>query len=592
VQTTSSRATDGAVGGFTAATVADGVRGALIISTTILLLWSWGYRAITGDHHQYLLPALRRADPSFAVGDWFIEQTTAYHYSFQHLLTAAERFGVTTATLTVLHVLTLAVLCLGLGSILRSLDAPWWSVPLALLTLRFGVQRTWGDVMLVGETALPHYAGVSLALWAVAATTRRSFGLAAALFVATAYVHVSVGVWTGLVLGLMILAQAAHGAVTPRRLLRPVIAAFFALIPLLVQAGQDFAGSGADPEVYRLLFHARSPHHYSFVDFGLANHARAGLVIAIAIVGTRLVGTPAARSLRTAVLAIAGIGLAGAFFLHISYWPLPIRLFPYRLAPLMTGIAAAVSVALISRASSTPRTRLFGLLASLSLLAAGQPRVLAPLNEAFRERPSHFIHALIAATVLVMLALALHARSQQTFGIPPDKTWVIPSLAAATLILVFAQPPTFASRSLSEQQRELGQAVSEIVPVGEVVLVPPEVDHLRITARRGIVVDFKSFPMVGDEMLEWRHRLQDVSGTPVDLDGGGGGGGALRARLSVGYGERTLAELERAGRRYGASFVLVHEDSVAGRSLASGPADRSWPLGDHRVARIRSGASS
>lgn len=540
--------------------------GGLLLATSALLLWSRGYVAITGDHHQYLLPVLQAVDPTFAAGDWFTEQTTAYHYTFQLLLTVAQRFDATILTLTALHGATLVLLCIGIASIGRQLGAAKWSLPLVLFVLRFGVERTWGDVNLIGQTTLPHYIGLSLALLTVAAMFGRRYGLAAMLLVATAYAHVSVGFWTGLVAAVMAISERIQGRVDHRRLLRPLGFVVVALVPLVVLVSSDFVAPRADPEAYRILFDLRAMHHYEFAEFGFANHLRTAVVIGVALIAEHL-GRYPSRALRTAVLTIVAVGLCGAFFLHVVYWPLPVRLFPYRLAPILTALAAILAVALVANRGVTGRDRMIGGVAVVLLLSMGQPGLPAQLGDLFRSRPTLLAMSVLTGGAAALVALALEARRQDSDRTRVTAIGSLLSVASLAVALALHQPPTYSLRWLAPEQQRLGAVVRDIVPVGELLVVPPDAQHARLATGRGIVVDFKAFPMTGTEMQEWRRRLEDVTGMQLTFDGPGGS--ELRAALAEEYRLRRLEELRIAGERYGAAYLLVDEDSTAGGEVTS-----------------------
>lgn len=560
--------------------------GLVLLTLSGVILWSRGFRAIASDHHQYLLPVLQSGSPTFVAGDWFTEQTTAFHYTFQQGLRIAERFDAIIPALTAMHVATLTVLFLAIAMMSRRLGASWWSIPVVLFVLRFGVQRTWGAVDLLGEAALPHYAGLSLALLAIAAAFGQRYGLAAAFLVATAYVHVSVGAWIGLVLATMIVGEFSQGRLDIRSLLRPATVALIALSPLIVVVASDFLGPRTDPQTYRILFEVRSPHHYAFADFGVANHLQIIVVIAIALVAEHL-GGYRSRGLRSAVIAITAIGLSGAFFLYVMYWPLPVRLFPYRLAPLLIALAAILAVALLTRRDVARSHRVFGGGAVLVLLVIEPSQLLDPLGSLLGDAPSPG-----AAVVASMLAAALCAAvlASRTFSLSASTLialGLLSATAAVTVALTMHQPPTHTLRWLPPAQEEFGEAVSEVVPKGEMLVVPPEAHHVRLATGRAVVVDFKTFPMVGVEMKEWKQRLEDVTGKPISTDGPGGKD--LRNVLSNRYHQQPLEAIRDAGEHYGATYLLVDEDSVAGRRALDRPTARGRLLGDYILAPVDGG---
>ena len=101
------------------------------------------------------------------------------------------------------------------------------------------------------------------------------------------------------------------------------------------------------------------------------------------------------------------------------------------------------------------------------------------------------------------------------------------------------------------------------------MLTPPDQTQIRQISRRGIVVDFKTFPMGGEEMLEWQERIERVAGIPlrsqrsVDFQ--------LQSILDDSYHSRRPEDLFDVAADYGASFIVVRKDSLVAREiLASG----------------------
>ena len=62
-------------------------------------------------------------------------------------------------------------------------------------------------------------------------------------------------------------------------------------------------------------------------------------------------------------------------------------------------------------------------------------------------------------------------------------------------------------------------------PKDALFLTPPGVETMRFHGQRAIVVDWKSNPIVPEEVLEWHQRLKDVTGRP-----GFAGGGSRRVQ--------------------------------------------------------------
>jgi hypothetical protein len=344
-----------------------------------LLLSTFDYFGLSSDHYQYLLPSLRNSNSEFAAGDWFLENTEHYHYVFQFLASLAADLGLLQAALLGFHLLSFGMLVVALGLLLRACRAPSWSLVLVLFTLVFGTQRTWGDVDLIGVTALPHYLGLSSSLLALTLSiTRRPLaGILAAA--ACLNLHFAIGCWTVLLIALLHLIEVLKRRRDVKDLVRPILVGSLLVSPLIISVALSFLGGSSDPDAFRILFFVRSPHHYDFAGFGTDRHFSAGLAMAIVLACCWILGK-CARGLRTFSLGITGIGLISAFFLHVVYWPLPARLFPWRMSPLIIAAAAISCCAVLARSDLRWRLRLVGL-GSIMLLIWDQQRDFSVLLE-------------------------------------------------------------------------------------------------------------------------------------------------------------------------------------------------------------------
>lgn len=607
----------------------------LLAAMAAFVAWSAGLRVITADHFQYLLPVRRQADPDFARGDWFVDETTPFHYTFQGLLGLAEQVGVTTGALVVLHLLILALLFAAVRRLCETLGGGLPAAVLAVVVIRFGVQFTWGSVNLLGTTALPHYAGLACALFTISELIAGRAQTAIGLAVLTAYVHVSVGAWLILVLGIVVLVDALQRrqfVSTARQLAPAIVVAAVALVPLALLVSSGFTGGDVDGSVFEILFRLRAPHHYDFGEFGWENHRDMAVVASVALLAEHRLSPPH-RGIRTVVGSILLVGLLGWFFLDVVYWPLPVRLFPYRIAPIITGLAAVAAASLACRSTSSRVDRVWGIVGVAALLVAESGLWIPRAIRSFATPVTVGASALGLVGAVLVHRMLSHQTARQLFGraaavglgalailmtfapssSQPRLGWLVgalvglsvafvglelvesgraprspessrvslaPLLPVAVLPLVlvatFVTPPVHTDRWLTDDQQALADVISTNVPVGGALLVPPNQAYVRMATSRAIVVDFKVFPLAGAEMREWRSRLADLRGSEIPLDGLGGWD--LRASLMRDYSARPLADLVETAERYDADFVVVGAASVAASEI-SDSSQRHWEAG-------------
>jgi hypothetical protein len=389
---------------------------------------------------------------------------------------------------------------------------------------------------------------------------------------------VSVGAWTIVVALVIVAADVIGGQVRWRELAPSAALAATALIPLALAARSGFTGADVDARVFEILFFNRSPHHYSFTAFNTGRQLDMVVVASVALVSEHLLRLER-RSLRLVILTILGLGLMSAFFLHVVYWPLPVRLFPYRLSPLLTALAAVLAIALAVRPDLPRAHRTVGLLGVGALILSGdRDALLNGVNDA------------VVATLMISTGIAvLVVVARQHYRAPAADLSLCTSLLtviALTLTVGFlvSSPPAHTTDWLTAEQRDVVELIGQVVPSGETMLTPPDEAYIRYSTARAIVVDFKAFPMAGDEMVEWRQRLEDVTGRSIRTDGAGGT--RLLRELTAAYRQRSRTDLETVARHYDASYLLVAADSVAGRQIADDGTAAMWEAGGFTLARI------
>lgn len=517
---------------------------AVVATVTAALL---GFRTFGADHYQYLLHARRDLDPSFLRNDWFVEQTEAYHYTFSFLAEQAMALGGLQWYLLAWTLLTSLAFGVGVVWLVRAAGGTRSAVAVAAaVALAAGQIRGWGDLQLLSPQALPHFLGTALAIVVLAATVARSPRGVAVSLLATTYVHVNVGMWMGLVVAAWIAFDRA-----PWRSLRwrPALAGFVVGVsPLAVLVLGDFGGADVPPGTFETLFRGRAPHHYLPLTAPAESHLVMGVLLAGVIV-LLLVDPPHRRPL-AAVAAAASVAMAIALAAGspLIDWPLPVRLFPFRLVPILMLLTVAL---LAVTAARDRRSAAWLMVGAFAASAASMPLAL-----------------LLAATAVVMSGLPRTTTIPQ----PPTAYATLVVLAVAGWSAWTTYVPTHPGFDPSlPEPPALATALAGSTSPGEVVLTDPAVSGLRWYAERAIVVDFKVFPLDGRGMSEWRQRMRAVTGIDPAEPGDVADRRTLAHAYASAYNRRSLDELDRVAAVYGADAILVAADSVAaGQARAAG----------------------
>ena len=87
----------------------------------------------------------------------------------------------------------------------------------------------------------------------------------------------------------------------------------------------------------------------------------------------------------------------------------------------------------------------------------------------------------------------------------------------------------------------------------DVILIPPFVSNFQFFSERAVIVDFKHFPQTDRGIKEWKNRMEDVFGVP------------LNDKLAVGameilFPQQTGKELVNVAKKYGAEYILTRVD--------------------------------
>ena len=99
--------------------------------------------------------------------------------------------------------------------------------------------------------------------------------------------------------------------------------------------------------------------------------------------------------------------------------------------------------------------------------------------------------------------------------------------------------------------------VRDATPRDAVFLTPPYLAGFQLVAQRAEVVNWKCMPMVEQEQIEWKHRLDDLAGAQ-DLRCSGWPWCA--SALAGGYGKLKEADFLRLARKYGAQYVVTAKE--------------------------------
>lgn len=507
----------------------------------------------------YFLAALRLNDPTVLARDWYAAEVTHYHPAITLLVAPLLRISPSGWAIAVLHIGVIVVGCLAWYEVCRRLlphrlaRLSAFVLTLTLMTATHTLSTAVSYVF--NEAFQPSTLGSLGLLLAVPPMLRRRWLLSGVMLALSGLFHANYLILNIAVFGLTHLFLGGEWRAVARRLalqLGPSCLALAALVlPMLATVSSEHAA-----EAQRILFEIRSPHHYTPRAFQrdlvpLAAWSVLGLVSAEVLARGR-----ALDLLRRWMLALLIVVWSGTLLTSWAYIPRVAQLFVWRFAPFLDLAGQTLFCAGLVRVALRPR-RLGRLRFTEVALVVSS---LFALTSAYGLRGSLEVSRALA----VMLGLGASVMGVRWWVLPwlrmRGPTWPWRPLGHGLVtgsLLVFAwfvhpwlrdlERKSVLLQPQDPSERELFQWVAQHTDRDARFLSPPEHQTFRYVTQRAIVVDWKSTPMLPDEVVEWYRRLKDVTGRPRFAG----------YRDLGGYAELDPKRVAALDRDYGLDYVLV-----------------------------------
>lgn len=504
----------------------------------LLLHLRYGYTAGTGDHLVLSALGLHWANPGEFAGDWVIENAPQPHWLFD----VVTWLGSSTGTLDAVYFGYWVLGLLAFGFATALLARAWapehaWSATAAVTVI--GALTPWwllgtGSPMLA--IALPGVLSGFLIYLAVAALITGRHGLATAAAIATALVHVQQGV----VIGVLLLATVVVLGVRDRRV-HWLLAAAAGVIAAIVAANLAIRPVVGNTEDFAKVCHDLIPYHCE-----ATNWSPQLLWGGFALVGLALLSAAhfarRDRGLWAALVALPALGLTAGVLVDRFDVPtlgvLAQGLNVYRLDVVLLPLAVWGAVTPIFARRST--------WARLLLLLAVLPLAYFVLGTKEMEPAYPFAGTnggpllLISAGALLIGGFAAVPRFLVVLGV---LTGLIASVVTAGVLTWRPLDTRFIP---DNDLRAWGQAVGQVVPPGNQLLIPPLALYVRLATGRGVVVDCKNGAYGGQATLDYEARLKALGG--IDQCGSQDPGH---------YNSLTALQLSAVAARYQAGYVVL-----------------------------------
>lgn len=566
------------------------------------VICTYGYWFPTNMHNVHLPPILSILDSGLYGKDNFVQDMlrfnprTYYHYLISVL--AGSGIGIPFAYLIVFAA-TIASLIFGLQAIARL----FCQSPVSVVLLSFwGLTVKSGQIAtgFFGTTPIQSYFALGFVIWGIFFSFRRSWSLAYTFFGIACLLNFLVGLMSALLISPLLILETWQN----RRWFRAILAlTLFAIgaglvyIPMVVQGNTstDLLTNQEFVEIYAFI---RFPHHMVPSAWDKSQWIRLILFYTggiICLQKTRSLSS----TYRFGLLVVVGGMFLGLLvnFVFVEIWPLALvaklqlaRMTPFAQLAILIGLvvlfdehfrqrnwAVCLPLAII------PLSDYPGLLLLVFALSLG---TLEKLSPHLRSKSALWLAAFI---VLCMYRLQLFhhpyvwvviIKIPLLFGIMLVPHWLtqkirtqgtriavafslaifmagtlfmgIKGLLPGSLNRIFSSRVSFYNLGNNDVSK-LALRFREISPKDALIMIPPSVEQFRWLSQRSIVIDWKGFSFTDRGMLEWKKRLENVLGYPVNKQTSPLVGWEASDKL---YNARSSSDLVKVAQRYKAEYIL------------------------------------
>lgn len=561
-----------------------------------------------GNQVEQLSLILRLNDPSFAIGDHYIDTSIEFSPRIYYVTALAWFSAILPLPLVMAALGVLSNFILAAVTYLAAARLLKVSRDAAVLIALIAVCNSSISLGLAGflrfDSIQPASIAIPLAMAGLALIAGGRPYLAVGAFIISALAHPLIGIEVALV------AFAGAGLAA---IFWPGRQGVFRPLVHLCVAGLVFAAAMAwfwfwpmaranaetipDAEFFDILVRLRAPHHYLGLTFYWRSWVEAGLYLAgICLLAAFLLRGSSGRALAAlmgAALLAALLMLASLYFVDMAESRTWATLQIFRMV-MVVKFAGLMAIALVlSHQIRADRAVGIGLAVPLILAtAAGQAYALwvviagiAAIWAVRRLIPTGKWQSAIIWTGIggmAVLAVLLNIRYgvaidtvrgvlmagvAAAFFLPVRRQGIWRGAAMGLFALVLAVTAwtrdkgffgrdylqaEFTWADQNDAAADIARAAERLSPPGSVWAVPPDHERFRLLSGRAVVVDFTSIPFRDIALRQWHQRVSDLYG-PIT-----GGGFAAEASMLNNYSQIFRPDAARA---FGATFAVLGLDT-------------------------------
>ena len=485
----------------------------LVITISLLFALSFGLR-MGGNQNTYLLFALKKLHPELWCRDWLVTNTHHYHLFFNYVAIILGQIGNLFWTLALLNFFIISVFCLLFYRLLLRLKINRLFLVFGLNIFFLTLEGTdsIGQSYVFSSVLQPSSISSIFFILAMFSYIQRKDALAGVLFGVSGVFHENFLV---LIFPMVLLSDFFCGRRDPKTIakhLAPSCIVLVCEIPLLLKCSLS-----VNSDLARYIFQViRAPHHYYPKTFLMDYMLFVGWHL-FAIAGLKRFLLPQLEE-RRRLVALYGatmlLPLIATLLTTIVYIPQVSQVYFFRLAPYsvlfarVIGFSAATEMMFLSDSSKLFQRRNIIIYSAYFLS-------FAFLSIYYLKEPSYFpkksIFYFISITLIIIATLYVKEKNR-THSSMVESVLVILLFVGflgrmvnyhEKFNLVFGCHPTRAQMYRWARSTELGSLF---------LISPGLLEDFRIRSRRSVVVDWKSTPILPDELIQWYQRIRDISG--------------------------------------------------------------------------------
>lgn len=516
----------------------------LVLLTGAVIALSFGFSyANVGNQATYLPHALNYFNPEFLANDWLVSKTTVYHGNFRWIvlvLSSLGSIGWAAAALNSLLIFLNLYLLYRLNIEIHRPSAIF-AITLTILFVILDKTMSVGESYLFSDGLQPSAIATTAWICAIWCFFRRQYIISGGVLAIGGLFHANF-----LVLGIG-LFTLTHLFIGKEKFLSrwatqvgpSIIVVIFYLPMLLAATGGDEARLARE-----IFLEIRAPHHYLPISYStnfwyLSGWFACGLAAVYA-----MADLPRHVELKSFIMAL-GISITGATLLTtLVFIPQVSQLYVWRLAPFLQ-VLSQICVMIFLIRQLTERFKIgqhrIAILTAFTVGALGIIRWVVWSS----SLSAQFVTVCVLIGIYLVLRLKQYDTATQRLSI--IRAYCLTVLAVTLAVALIRIENGFHRSTLIQANNDSLITWVRHTPRNATFLIPPELGYFRLMGERGVVVDWKSTPIMPRELIAWYERLNAVSGRTVR---------SVEDAVD-GYRKHDLRKLESLAVHFCASYIVV-----------------------------------